>query len=69
LNQTDTPSVKQDSKLLCSVALYRELGMLTVPKTMYERCIQDGVEVNLNLMFNMLFLVVCATLYIHKFCG
>jgi len=33
LNQTDTPSVKQDSKLHCTVALSRELGMLTVLKT------------------------------------
>ena len=32
VNQTDTTSMRQDSKLHCTVALSRELGVLTVPK-------------------------------------
>jgi len=43
VNKTDTPSMKQYSKLHYTVALSREHGVLTVPKTYsYARVLHTG---------------------------
>ena len=43
MNQTDTPSVKQDSKVHCSCTVQRTWRTDGAEDILYECCIQDGV--------------------------